>query len=254
MKTTAFGISGLGIVLFTILAVLQLVSGHTRTVNLQDNLQQALESSLETAMNSEKAYTIATNDELVADVLEGIAVRLDDNCELRLEVNEVDKTLGIISVKATAYYMTRNQDTNDDGVIDKSDSFTEIDWNGDGVVDDRDDMDGDGVYTDKDKLVSVVTAERTVILEQYDVASVGKHTITYYMVDASGSKAMYKRYQLTEGVNLMAPKDPSANFDGHWYRIIKTGGTETVDPTPYTAAQIRAMTLTEDYSFVNQRP
>lgn len=253
MKTTAFGISGLGIVLFTILAVLQLVSGHTRTVNLQDNLQQALESSLETAMDSDRSYTIATNDELVADVLEGIAMRLDDNCELRLEVNEVDKTLGIISVKATAYYMSSNMDTNGDGVVDERDTFKDVDWNEDGVIDDRDDLDGDGVYTYKDKLVSVVSAERTVILEQYDVAQVGKHSITYQIVDASGVKAMYKRYLLTEGVNMMAPKDPYTGFAG-WYRVVNSGGTEVVEPRLYSAAEIKAMPLNEDYVFVDKRP
>lgn len=246
MKTTAFGISSLAITFFTILAVLQLVSGHTRAVNLQDNLQQALESSLETAMNSDRSYTISTNDELIADVLEGIAMRLDDNCELRLEVNEVDKTLGILSVKATAYYMTSNQDVNGDGKIDASDQFKNgYDWNGDGVIDLNDDLNGDGKLDEKDALVSTVTAERTIILEQYDIAQVGKHTITYKMIDSTGTEAMYKRYMLTEGVKLMCPKDPTSNFDGKWY----LNGTATA----YTPAQIKAMDLDKDYVFYNKR-
>lgn len=243
MKTAAFGMSGLAIVMFTVLAVLQISTGHTRTINLQDNLQQVLEASLETAMDNGKSYTIATNDELIADVLEGIAMRLDDNCELRLEVNEVDKTLGILSVKATVYYMTRNQDVNGDGVIDESDHFADsIDWNGDGVIDMNDDLNGDGVLDEKDSLISVVTAERTIILEQYDVALAGKHTIQYRMVDGAGTEALYKLYTLTEGEKVMAPKNPTANFDGHWY----------LGTTPYTPDQIRNMDLDQDYIFYNK--
>lgn len=243
MKTTAFGISGLIIVIFTVLAVLQVSTGHTRGVNLQDNLQQALEDSLDTAL-SDHSYTIATNDELIADVLEGIAIRLDDNCELRLTVHEVDKTLGILSVKATAYYMTKNQDTNGDGVIDKNDNLAgEIDYNGDGVIDMEDDLNGDGVLDEKDSQVSVVTAERTIILEHYDVEQVGKHTITYKVIDGSGTEALYKQYTLTEGEHLMAPKNPTVNFDGNWYLNGETA---------YTPDEIKGLTLDKDYVFLNK--
>lgn len=224
MKTTAFGISGFAIVFFTILAVLQLCAGHTRATNLQDNLQQALEASMKTAMDSTKSYPIESDDELVADLLQGIAMRLDDNCELRLEVNELDRTLGILSVKVTAYYMTQNQDTNHnsdgtygDGVIDENDTFTE-------------------------EITSEVTAEHTMILEQFDMTTVGKHTVTYQMEDERGIVSIYKKYNLTKGVNLMAPKDPISNFDGHWY----------IGSDAYTAAEIKNMTLDQDYVFYNK--
>lgn len=224
MKTTAFGISGFAIVFFTILAVLQLCAGHTRATNLQDNLQQALEASMKTAMDSSKSYAIDSDDELVADILQGIAMRLDDNCELRLEVNELDRNLGILSVKVTAYYMTQNLDTNDNG----DGTY------GDGVIDENDTL--------TDQIVSEVTAEHTLILEQFDMTSVGKHTITYQMEGDDGAVSIYKKYTLTKGVKLMVPKDPVSNFDGHWY----------LGDDAYTPAEIKDMDLDQDYTFRNK--
>lgn len=224
MKTTAFGVSGFAIVFFTILAVLQLCSGHTRATNLQDNLQQALEASMKTAMDSTKSYAIDSDEELIADLLQGIAMRLDDNCELSLEVNELDRTLGILSVKVTAYYMTQNQDTNANG----DGTY------GDGVIDENDTL--------TDQITSEVTAEHTMILEQFDMTSVGKHTITFQMVGDDGAISIYKKYSLTKGVNLMAPQNPVSNFDGHWYL-----GDEA-----FTRDEIKAMTLDQDYTFRNK--
>lgn len=226
MKTTAFGVSGLAIVIMTIFAVLQLVSGHTRSVNLQDNLQQALESSLETSLEGD--YPIRTDEELVADVLEGLAIRLDDNCELDVTVNAIDRTKGLLSVKVTAYYTTRHQDTNGDGIIDERDSFVDI--NQDGKVD----------ATDH---VSTVTAERTVLLEEYDVAAIGKHTVVYEMIDPQGVSAMYKKYVLTDGHHMMIPKNPTTNFDGYWYLEGRTR---------MTPEQIKQLPVDKDYHFTNR--
>lgn len=227
MKTTAFGVSGLAIVIMTIFAVLQMVSGHTRSVNLQDNLQQALESSLETVID--KDYPIRTDDELVADVLEGLAIRLDDNCELDVTVNAIDRTKGLLSVKVDAYYMTQHQDTNSDGTIDDRDAFQDL--NKDGKLDASDH-------------VSKVTAERTVLLEEYDVAAIGKHTITFTIIDTNGVSAMYKKYVLTDGHHMMVPKDPTVNFDGYWYLDGKT---------PMTRDQIKQLPVDKNYEFTNRK-
>lgn len=227
MKTTAFGVSGLAIVIMTIFAVLQIVSGHTRSVNLQDNLQQALASSLETSLEGD--YPIRTDDELVADVLEGLALRLDDNCELDVTVNAIDRTRGLLSVKVTAHYMTRHQDTNGDGTIDERDSFVDI--NRDGKLDAKDH-------------VSTVTAERTVLLEEYDVAAIGTHTISFEIIDSQGVSAMYKKYILTEGHQMLVPKNPTVNFDGYWYLD---------GQTRMTREQIKQLPVDQNYRFTNRR-
>lgn len=172
MKTATFGIVSFLITVFTIVAVLQVCNTHARSVNLQDNLQEAMETSLATAMDK-NSYTIRNKDELVADVIEGVALYLDDNCELQMNVKEVDPVLGILSIELTAYY------TPTIGVAAN---------NGES---------------------SSVTVNRTVILEQYDLEMVGKHKVKYLITDVSGNSAIYKSYVFTEGQSIFVPKDPA---------------------------------------------
>lgn len=104
MKTTAFGVSALAIVVMVFVGLLQVVSVDTRAVSLQDTLHGAIEASLDTALNT-RAYTIDDKDELVADVVQGVVLELDDpRAELEVQVNEADRTLGIISMKVTGRY------------------------------------------------------------------------------------------------------------------------------------------------------
>ena len=102
MKTIAFGVCGLAIVVMSFVGLLQVVSVDTREVNLRDTLYGAMEASLDTALNT-RAYVIGDEDELVADVVQGVALELGDpRTELTVQVNEVDATLGILSMKMTA--------------------------------------------------------------------------------------------------------------------------------------------------------
>jgi hypothetical protein len=104
MKTTAFGVSALAIVVMVFVALLQVVSVDTRAVSLQDTLHGAIEASLDTALST-RAYTIEDEDELVADVVQGVVLELDDpQAKLEVQVNEVDRILGIVSMKLTGRY------------------------------------------------------------------------------------------------------------------------------------------------------
>lgn len=160
MKTSAFGVACLGIFVTTIMTLLQLVNIDTRAVNLQDNLQQALESSIDTAFD-DRAYTIQDEQALVADVVEGIVTQLsDDNIELHVKVNEVDLALGIVSVEVTGKY--RSVESGDLSAA------------------------GTG---------STVKAERTVILEKFETESLGKFEVQ--LLNSSGG--VFKSYSLTAG-------------------------------------------------------
>ena len=64
MKTIAFGVCGLAIVVMSFVGLLQVVSVDTREVNLRDTLYGAMEASLDTALNT-RAYVIGDEDELV---------------------------------------------------------------------------------------------------------------------------------------------------------------------------------------------
>lgn len=104
MKTISFGVCGLAIVVMVFVGLLQVVNYDTRTVNLQDTLHSAMSSSLDTALST-RAYTIDDEDELVADVVQGVILALEDpEAELQVQVNEVDRLLGIVSMKVTATY------------------------------------------------------------------------------------------------------------------------------------------------------
>lgn len=110
MKTTIFGCVGFAITVYTVVIVLSICNNHSRSVNLQDNLQEAVESSLETAL-CRHGYDISNSDELIADVLEGVALYIDDNSTLDVEVRKADLTTGILSIRVVEHY------TNHDGEI-----------------------------------------------------------------------------------------------------------------------------------------
>lgn len=100
----AFGVSCLAVVTLVFVALLQIVNVDTRAVNLQDSLHAAMSSSLDTALN-ERAYSIDDEDQLVADVVQGIILELNDpKVELEIQVNSVDRVLGIVSMKVTGKF------------------------------------------------------------------------------------------------------------------------------------------------------
>lgn len=103
MKTVAFGISGLAIVMVVLVALLQIVNLDTRAMTFQSSLRHAMESSLDTAI-TEHAYSIADEEQLVADVIEGITLSLGKNVELAVEVNGVDQELGLLSLTVEATF------------------------------------------------------------------------------------------------------------------------------------------------------
>jgi len=115
MKTTAFGVAAMGIVMFVFIALLQLVTFDTRAVSLQDTLQGAMENSLSTALN-QRAYAVDDQDELVADVVQGVVLELNDpRAELDVTVNAADRTLGLLSMTLTAHYPSVNSGDPQDG-------------------------------------------------------------------------------------------------------------------------------------------
>lgn len=103
MKTTIYGIVNWAIMVITIVIVLFICNNHSRSVNLQDNLQEAVESSLNTAMCN-KNYTIDDADELIADMIEGIAMYLNDSDKIDVTVKNVDMEKGLLSVVVTEHY------------------------------------------------------------------------------------------------------------------------------------------------------
>lgn len=104
MKTITFGVCGLAIVTFVFVALLQVVSIDTRDSSLRDSLQGVVEASLATAFD-ERSYSVDDADELVADVVQGVAAELDDpRAEIDVTVHGVDRDLGLISLTVDAHF------------------------------------------------------------------------------------------------------------------------------------------------------
>jgi hypothetical protein len=212
VKTTAFGVSCLAIVMTTLIALLQIVNINTHAANLQDNLQEAMETSLTTAMD-ERSYTIADSDQLVADVVEGIALALNDpRAELTVQVNEADQALGILSMTATARYPSVVS-------ADPTDA-------------------GPG---------STVSATRTVILEQSDAQTPGAHTVAFLNPDRS----LYKTYTLTPGSHLPYPPYPETRGECLFGWMGDDHGHDTYRAdSPGAIATLKNLPLTEDHTFI----
>ena len=71
---------------------------EARNVELQSNLSNAVEESLANAME-EKNYTIADQNEFLADVTENITEVLDTNSTVDVKVMKVDLNKGILSLR-----------------------------------------------------------------------------------------------------------------------------------------------------------
>lgn len=71
---------------------------EARNVELQSNLSNAVEESLANAME-EKNYTIADQNEFLADVTENITEALDTNSTVDVKVMKVDLNKGLLSMR-----------------------------------------------------------------------------------------------------------------------------------------------------------
>ena len=71
---------------------------EARNVELQSNLSNAVEESLANAME-EKNYTIADQNEFLADVTENITEALDTNSTVDVKVMKVDLNKGLLSLR-----------------------------------------------------------------------------------------------------------------------------------------------------------
>lgn len=162
MKTTAFGVAALGIVMFVFIALVQIVTFNTRATSVQNTLQNAMEASLKTAMD-QRSYVIGDEDELIADVIQGLILELDDpRAELDVTVNAADQTLGLLSMKVTAHYPS--------------------------------------VTTGEGREGTQVSVERTVILEHVDNdVAAGSHKVVFTTVSGD----VIKEYVLAENSQLL---------------------------------------------------
>lgn len=195
-----FGCMGFAITIFTIVIVLHISNMNARDNNLQNNLQEAVETSLNTAL-SEKSYTISDSEELVADVVQGVALYLSNNSELDVIIKKADIATGILSIEIVEHFITTNGN-----VID-------------------------------------ITAEKTIVLEQYETDVAGRYGVSYIVIDTDGSEIVHKHYNLTEMSPILVPANP--RLQGFTFSGWQLDG---VGPL-LSEAEIKALPLDKSYKF-----
>lgn len=176
MKTSVYGMCCFIISVFSIVIVCQVCLANHRVNNLQDNLQEAMESSLNAAM-SDRSYSIDTSEELIADVVEGIVVYLDNNAALDVNVKEADVTTGLLSIEVIEHYPTAAGKMQD-------------------------------IKCERTILLEHYSNN---LPGSHEITYVVKAT------DGSGNDVVYKQYTLKESATMIVPKNPTIagyRFDG----------------------------------------
>lgn len=212
MKTTIFGLACSAILVATVVIVAGISNTKTRTVNLQDNVKETLESSLSTTLE-QKSYTIANQDELISDLTTTMASYLSDDSELEIKIRTIDGNDGIISITATVKYALEN--TNETA-----------------------------------KIPDTITCEKTVFLDKDDPMYLQNEeqaktfTLTYQIPNGAEPPILYKEYELITPAKIKVPIAPiqtGSTFQG--WKDLATG-------TIYSEADLKAKDLNKNYTFL----
>ncbi len=95
-----------GVIGILMLAIVMTICGNmNRSVELQGNLSTAMEST----MKNYPEYNVARSDEeLLAECIEGMAVAVDSDMEITVEVYQADAQKKILSLRTVGKYMHPN--------------------------------------------------------------------------------------------------------------------------------------------------
>ena len=101
-----------GFVLFVIgilsLVIVGTINGRTtRASESKEALTAAVEDAVENALDN-NTYTINSNKEFVADVLENLMVKYGNNADLEIKINKADHKTGILSLTVVEHYKNPN--------------------------------------------------------------------------------------------------------------------------------------------------
>lgn len=103
MKNIAamFGVFFLGILV--VACVMTSAGRSNREMELDDNLPSVVEETLAEVMEG-KSYDITSENEMIADLVEDLSGKLDSDCDITVNVGNIDKEKGLMSVNVVAEY------------------------------------------------------------------------------------------------------------------------------------------------------
>ncbi len=96
-----FSVFFLGVI--TIVIVMASGGRSNREMELADNLPAAVEETVSELME-EKKYDITSENEMIADMVEDLSGKLDSDCDITVNIENIDKEKGLMSVNVVAEY------------------------------------------------------------------------------------------------------------------------------------------------------
>lgn len=100
-----FSVFFLGVI--TIVSVMASGGRSNREMELADNLPAAVEETVSDLME-EKNYDITSENEMIADMVEDLSRKLDSNSDITVNIENIDVTKGLMSIKVVASYQHPN--------------------------------------------------------------------------------------------------------------------------------------------------
>lgn len=107
MKQIAVLFSAFFLGVITIVSVMASGGRSNREMELADNLPAAVEETVSELME-EKNYDITSENEMIADMVEDLSRKLDSNSDITVNIENIDVTKGLMSIKVVASYQHPN--------------------------------------------------------------------------------------------------------------------------------------------------
>lgn len=153
----------------SLIIVMSLAGRSNRSMELKSNLSSAVEETVEKMMQNQ-SYNIEDVNQFIGDMVENLAVVLDSDSELEVNVLQADKEKGILTVRVTEKFKHPN---------------------------------GKEGSVQTDKTVILDGAEQEPETPQYTVS------FYLSKEDMNEGTGCYKKYLVYSGKNVTAPKNPS---------------------------------------------
>ena len=107
MKQVVYGIVTAVMVFITVGIVMAVVGKTNRRADMDNALSISVEHAVETTMG-EKTYTIADNEEFIADFTENLLLQISNDADMEIQVAGVDYEKGLLSVKVIEHFTHPN--------------------------------------------------------------------------------------------------------------------------------------------------
>ena len=107
MKQAVYGVVVGMILILTVGIVLTVNAKKTRRGDMDNALSISVEHAVETTMR-QKTYTIADNEEFIADFTENLLLQISNDADMEIQVAGADYEKGLLSVKVIEHFTHPN--------------------------------------------------------------------------------------------------------------------------------------------------